>query len=331
MVYVLRNRRFFVLEELFSLKQRYLNHFFKHLDLQAAENFLQALLKCRGTIVLTGVGKSGLIAKKIAVTMTSTGSRALYISPTNALHGDLGILSKDDLFIMLSKSGESDELLHLVPFLRNKGVSLLGIISNPSSRLAKACDLSMILPLEKELCPYNMAPTTSTSIQMIFGDVMAVALMKHQKFTLDAYALNHPAGSIGRKAKYKVKDLMLTGDKLPLCRPTDKLVDSLVELSNKRCGCLLVVDDQMMLKGIFTDGDLRRALLKQGADLLQITIEKVMSSHPRVVEPNRLAYEAVQLMEADPKRAITCMPVVDFEGVVQGLIRLHDIVQSGLV
>jgi arabinose-5-phosphate isomerase len=319
-----------VLKELFTQKKLYIDYFFDKLNIEKAEELLKILHGCQGTIVFTGVGKSGLIAKKIAMTMTSTGTRAFYLSPTNALHGDLGILTDKDVFIMLSKSGETDELLHLIPYLRNKHVKIVGVVCNGNSRLAKACDFSITLPMEKELCPYDLAPTTSTVIQMIFGDVMTIALMQMHNFSLDQYALNHPAGRIGKRITVKVEDLMLKEKSVPICRPEDKLVESLVELSNKKCGCLLVVNKEMVLEGIFTDGDLRRALQKHGATVLDQPISKLMSLSPRFINPGKLAWEAMQLMEHDQKNAITCMPVIDATRKVLGLIRLHDIVQSGL-
>lgn len=319
-----------MLKELFERKQHYLNHFFSSIDLAAAEKFLQLLQDCQGIKVFTGVGKSGLVAKKIAVTMTSTGSRALYLSPTNALHGDIGILTKNDLFVLLSKSGESEELLNLVPSLKNKGVQILSVVNNAQSRLAKASDFSMTLPLLRELCPYNMAPTTSTASQMIFGDVMAIALMQRQNFSLDQYAMNHPAGTIGKRITMKVQDLMLTGTQIPLCLPQDKLVSTLVELSNKRCGCILIVDAQRELQGIFTDGDLRRALLDHGPSVLESTMEQLMNSSPRHTSPKVLAWEAMQLMEKDQQNAITVLPVLDENRKVLGIIKLHDIIHAGL-
>jgi arabinose-5-phosphate isomerase len=319
-----------VLKELFAQKKLYIDYFFDKLNIEKAEELLKLLHGCKGTIVFTGVGKSGLIAKKIAMTMTSTGTRAFYLSPTNALHGDLGILTDKDVFIMLSKSGETDELLHLIPYLRNKHVKIIGVVCNEKSRLAKACDFSITLPMEKELCPYDLAPTTSTVIQMIFGDVVTIALMQMHNFSLDQYALNHPAGRIGKRITVKVEDLMLKEKSIPVCRPEDKLVESLVELSNKKCGCLLVVNKEMVLEGIFTDGDLRRALQKHGATVLDQPIGQLMSLSPRFINPGKLAWEAMQLMEHDQKNAITCMPVIDASRKVLGLIRLHDIVQSGL-
>ena len=319
-----------MIKELFDKKRQYVNHFFESINLDEAEKFLQILVECSGTIVLTGIGKSGLVAEKIAVTMTSTGTRALFMSPFNALHGDLGILSAKDVFIIISKSGETDELLTLIPYLRNKGVRILSIVSNAKSRLSKACDFSISLPLEKELCPFDLAPTTSTVIQMIFGDILTIALMRHNKFTLDQYALNHPSGRIGKRATMKVEDLMLTGSGVPLCRPQDKLVDTLVELSNKRCGCVLVVNEESKLQGIFTDGDLRRALSQKGPDVLQMSMEQLMTPSGKTVSADKLAWEAMQLMEADQQHPITSLPVIEEGRKVLGLIKMHDIIQSGL-
>lgn len=319
-----------MIKELFEKKRQYINHFFDGINLEETEKFLQILINCQGTILLTGIGKSGLVAKKIAVTMTSTGTRALFMSPFNALHGDLGILSEKDIFVILSKSGETDELLSLIPFLRNKKVRLLSIVSNPKCRLAQACDFSIVLPLERELCPFDMAPTTSTVIQMIFGDILTIALMRHNGFSLDQYALNHPSGRIGKRVTMKVEDLMLTGNHIPLCRPQDKLVDILVELSNKRCGCVLVVNEELKLQGIFTDGDLRRALSHRGPHVLETPMEQLMTPTGRSIAPDKLAWEAMQMMESNQKHPITCLPVIEENRKVLGLIKMHDILQSGL-
>lgn len=319
-----------MLKELFDEERHSINHFFNHLDIKAAEELLNILKQCKGMIILTGIGKSGLIAEKIALTMASTGTRAFYLSAANALHGDIGIVSKDDVFLMISKSGQSDELLQLVPFLRNKGVKLIAIVNNANSRLAKACDLSVVLPLEKELCPFDLAPTTSAAIQMIFGDALAIALMKHKNFSMVDFAANHPAGKIGRRLTLKVRDLMLIGDDVPLCRPEDKLIDILVELSNKRCGCVLIEDKAKKLLGIFTDGDLRRALQTHGTKALETKVEELMTKNSRAIGPHEMASQALYLMEADQSRPITVLAVVDEADKVVGLIKMHDIVQSGL-
>lgn len=319
-----------LLQELFEQKQQYLSRFFEQVDLKQAEQFLEKLKACQGTFVFTGVGKSGLVAEKIAVTMTSTGSRSLYISPTNALHGDLGILNENDVCIMLSKSGESDELLRLVPYLQQRKIPIFSILSSGNSRLAKACQAYMVLPVEKELCPYNLAPTTSTVTQLIFGDILAIALMRSRNFQLEQYLWNHPAGSIGKRHTLKVKDLMWKGELLPLGLSTDKLLNLLVEMSVKRAGCILIVNTEKTLQGIFTDGDLRRTLLHQGSQSLEKPISELMTKTPRTVHQDLLAWDALQLMERDPQHAITAMPVVDSQQTLQGLIRLHDIIQAGL-
>jgi arabinose-5-phosphate isomerase len=319
-----------VLKELLDKEKEYLNHFFASIDLRALEKFAETLLSCQGTIIFSGVGKSGLVAEKIAMTMTSTGTRAFFLSPTNALHGDIGILTAKDMAVMISKSGESDELLHLIPYMRNKGVKIGAIVTKISSRLAKAVDFVLPVPAEKELCPFDMAPTTSTVIQQIIGDVLAIALMQLKNFTLDEFAKNHPAGRIGRRILTRVNDLMISGAGVPLSGPDDELVNILVELSNKQCGCVLVINQQKELLGIFTDGDLRRALQKHGAKALEFTIEQMMTRSPRWIGEHELAWDALQVMEADQKRPITVLAVLDEAKKVVGIIKMHDIVQSGL-
>lgn len=319
-----------IVTELFEKERSYLNHFFDHLDLSAVDRVLQELLDCKGIIVLTGVGKSGLVAKKVAVSMTSTGTRALYLSPTNALHGDIGILKPDDIFVILSKSGESDELMNLIPFVRNQGVKVVCIVSNEDSRLAKASDHVLYVAPERELCPFDMAPTTSTTIQGIIGDVLAIALMRKKNVSVDDFVKSHPAGRLGKRATITVRDLMLKGDAVPIGRPGDKLVDSLVELSNKQCGCILVVDDERRMLGIFTDGDLRRALQNLGVDALESPLEVLMTKKPRSISPDLLAYAAVKEMEANQKSPIMVLPVLDDEKKVIGIIKMHDLIQSGI-
>ncbi len=319
-----------MLKELLQKQQQYLDFFFQRIELVKAEELLKRMLACTGTIILSGVGKSGLVAEKIAVTLTSTGTKALYLSPTNALHGDIGIVHPNDLFIMLSKSGESEELLQLVPYLRNRKVHIASIVCNPHSRLSKASDSNVVLPLEKELCPFDLVPTTSTAIQSIFGDLLAVALMQEKRFGLEEYANNHPAGRIGKRITLKVSDLMLKDRDVPLCSRNDRIMDILVELSDKKCGCILVVDEMKKLLGIFTDGDLRRSLQSHGPAALDATVDSVMSCSPKWITPHELAWKAVEVMEADQKRPVAVLPVVNEEKKVLGLIKMHDIVQSGL-
>lgn len=319
-----------LLEELLQEQQAQINFFFRQLDLQQVENMLRAVQECRGMLFFSGVGKSGIIAEKLAVTMVSTGTRALFVPPTNALHGDLGIVSEGDLFVMVSKSGESDELLNLVPFVRNKGAIPVAWVSAHGSRLEKACELHVFLPVERELCPFNLAPTTSAAIQLIFGDVLAIALMRAKNFSLIEYARNHPGGRIGKRITMRVCDLMLKGQAVPSCEPGDRLHSCLVELSNKRCGCLLVIDESRRMQGIFTDGDLRRALQKYGSDALQMTLSELMIRDFRWIGPEKLAWDAMKAMESDQKTPIMILPVLQESKTVLGLIKMHDILQAGL-
>lgn len=319
-----------MLKELIDKQRHYTEHFFATLELQPIEQLVQLLLQSNGVLFFTGVGKSGLVAKKIAFTMVSTGTRAFFLSPTDALHGDLGMVSSQDVFIILSKSGESDELINLIPAIRNKGATLIAVVCNPQSRLASACNITVTLPFKRELCPYDMAPTMSTTIQGLFGDLLTIALMRHKNFSLDEYALNHPSGRIGKRMTLKVKDLMLTGEKIPLCKPDDRLGDVLVELSNKRCGCVLIADENLKLLGIFTDGDLRRTLQKVGGDVLNSSMQEVMNACPNSIGPEVMAWEAMNRMEIDYKRRYMMLPVIDSACNVLGLLHLHDVVQSGI-
>ncbi|MFI0434924.1 MAG: SIS domain-containing protein [Parachlamydiaceae bacterium] len=319
-----------MLKELVDKQRYYTEHFFSTLDFQPIEELIQLLLDCKGVLFFTGVGKSGLVAKKIAFTMVSTGTRAFYLSPTDALHGDLGMVSSQDVFIILSKSGESDELINLIPAIRNKGARLIGVVCNPHSRLGSACHITVILPFKNELCPFDMAPTMSTTVQLLFGDLLTIALMQHKNFSLNEYALNHPSGRIGKRMTLKVKDLMLMGDRIPLCKPDDYLGDVLVELSNKRCGCIIATDENLRLLGIFTDGDLRRTLQKVGGDVLKLRMEEVMNRSPCSIGPDVLAWEAMKRMEKDYKKRMMMLPVVDSTSKLLGLLHLHDLVESGV-
>lgn len=315
---------------LFQAYQTELNAFFDRVDKEQIGKLLDAFKECKGLIVFSGVGKSGLIAKKIATTMTSTGTKAVFMSPVEAMHGDIGVLSQGDLFIALSKSGETEELLRLIPSVRNKGAKVVAIVSNENSRLAQASDMVLKLPVQKELCPFNLAPTISTTAQLILGDILAIALMQHQSFSLDQYALNHPSGSIGKKITLKVEDLMIKDAGIPLAFPQDRIIDSLHELSAKRAGCLLIVDKDKKLQGIFTDGDLRRSLQKHGEKLFQKSIEELMTTGGRTISPNVLLLDAIKVMEGNQKHPIMVLPVVDENNKVLGLLKMHDIIQSGI-
>ena len=318
-----------MLKELIDQQRASVDHFWRYLDLEVAEQFFQACLECKGLIVITGVGKSGFIAEKIAATLISTGTKALYLPPTNFLHGDLGILGKDDLLIMISKSGESEELLNITPFAKRRGTRILALVSKEGSRLEKVAHLTMFLPLDRELCPFDLVPTTSTVLQLLFGELIAASLMRKKNFSINQYALNHPSGSIGKKMTLTVGDVMLQKEQLPLCSTDSSLGDVLVELTNKKCGCLLVVDKAQTLTGIFTDGDLRRALQERGSDVLEEKIAQLMTFSPLYATKNELAFETMKRMQKNPQKWVMMLPVLEEKKVV-GLLRMHDIIHSGL-
>ncbi len=318
-----------MIKELFNEQRSHIEHFFATLNVRDAEKVFEACQQTSGLLILTGVGKSGLIAEKIAMTLISTGTKALYLPATNFLHGDIGIVTENDTILLLSKSGETEELLHLLPFFQRRKAKTIAIVSEEKSRLAQSCDLAIVLPVEKELCPFDLAPTTSTEVQLLFGDALAIALMKAKGFTLDEYGENHPSGLIGKKILLKVDDLMMQGDQLPLCRREDKLVDMLHELSSKKCGCLVVIDDSQNFLGIFTDGDLRRALQSKGASILESKIGDLMTRSALFIQQGVRAVDAVKVMQRDPKRWIMMLPVLNDQKVI-GLLRMHDIIHAGL-
>lgn len=318
-----------MIRELLKEQQGYLDYYYRHLAIEPVEALLKTLQECQGTLILSGVGKSGYVAKKIVATFLSMGVRAFFLNPMEAIHGDLGFVTRSDLFLAYSKSGESQELIELIPYIRSRGAKTIAIVSNDRSRLAHLADLSLTLPIERELCPYDLAPTTSTAVQLLFGDLLAVALLRAKQIPLSDLVRNHPGGFIGRRISLKTQDLMLKEHSLPLCRPTDRLLDALHELSSKRCGCLLVTNSDNHLLGLFTDGDLRRALQAKGAAALETPLADLMSLSPRTIPPDLLALEALRRMEEDPARLITVLPVLK-DGAVIGLLRMHDILQAGL-
>ncbi|NGX63093.1 MAG: Arabinose 5-phosphate isomerase KdsD [Candidatus Anoxychlamydiales bacterium] len=313
--------------KLFEKQKKYLDFFFDNLDIEKANQIFDFLSTCQNNIIFTGIGKSAIIAKKIAQTMLSTGTKAMFVSAVDALHGDIAIISKKDIFVVFSKSGETKELIDLIFYVKKRGAKVIAIVSNDKSKLAKISDYYINLPLEKELCPYNLAPTTSTTIQLIFGDILTVALMQKNNFSINEYALNHPSGAIGLQINLKVEDLMLKDDYLPICYENDLIKDVLHILSLKKCGCLLIVDKSDKLKGIFTDGDLRRLLNNQNLDFFNKKMKDIMTDSFIFIEKHSLAIDAMKKMEE--KKQITTVPVLENDKLI-GLIRMHDIIQTGL-
>ncbi|KAL1313451.1 hypothetical protein HN51_040016 [Arachis hypogaea] len=317
------------LTDLFKEQQRHLNFFFDRMDHSQTLSFTRALLRATGTIFFTGVGKSGFVANKISQTLVSLGIRSAFLSPVDALHGDIGILSAADILVLLSKSGATDELLRLVPCARAKGARLIAVTSVQGCVLEAVCDMNVHLPLERELCPFNLAPVTSTAIQMVFGDTVAIALMGARNLSKEEYAGNHPAGKIGKSLIFKVKDLMKKEDELPICKESDLIMDQLVELTSKGCGCLFVVDDGRHLIGTFTDGDLRRTLKASGQGIFKLTVGEMCNRKPRIIGPEAMAVEAMKKMEAPPS-PVQFLPVINDDNVVIGIITLHGLVSAGL-
>ncbi len=316
-----------MLRDLFKDQKQHLDFFYQNLDQEKAEAVLALCLNTPGLLVLSGIGKSGIVAEKVAMTLVSTGTKAIYLPPMNFLHGDIGIVSADDTALLFSKSGETEELLSLVPFIRKRKAKIISLVSNLQSRLALEADFALSLPVEKELCPFDLAPTISAEVQLLFGDVLAMGLMKQRGFTLSSYGDNHPSGTIGKKSTVKVADIMIKD--LPLCQPSQTLQEVLPEFSEKRLGCILVVDQENKFQGIFTDGDLRRALQSLGSLVMEKRIGELMTRSAISTQSDILAWEALKLMQKDPKRWIMVLPVIENEQAI-GVVRMHDIIHVGI-
>ncbi|KDP26520.1 hypothetical protein JCGZ_17678 [Jatropha curcas] len=314
---------------LFKSQQNHLNYFFQNLDLSQTLSFAQLLLNSRGTIFFSGVGKSGFVANKISQTLISLGIRAGFLSPVDALHGDIGILTSRDILVLFSKSGNTEELLRLVPCAKAKGAYLVSVTSVEGNAIAAVCNMNVHLPLERELCPFDLAPVTSTAIQMVFGDTVAIALMGARNLTKDQYAANHPAGRIGKSLIFKVKDVMKKQDELPVCREGDLIMDQLVELTSKGCGCLLVINEEYHLIGTFTDGDLRRTLKASGEGIFKLTVGEMCNRNPRTIGPDAMAVEAMKKMESPPS-PVQFLPVINQQNILIGIVTLHGLVSAGL-
>ncbi len=294
------------------------------------ERALSLLLNCNGKVVILGVGKSGIIAQKIAATMTSGGTAAIYLHPSDALHGGLGILQGDDVVIVLSNSGETEEIIGILPHLKNRGTPLISIVGNTDSTLARRADAVLDASVDQEACPLNLAPTTSTTVALAIGDALAMTLMKMKGITTDDFAVNHPAGRIGKRLTLRVADLMYEGNDTPTVGMGASWIEVVRAISSGGLGAVCVIDEVGRLAGIITDGDLRRAVEQTDHEALSRLIsDDFMTRRPTVAAPDLLAYDALRLMEDRPSQ-ISVLPVVNSDGTCVGLVRLHDIVRSGL-
>lgn len=296
------------------------------------EQFVQAvelILGCEGKVVVTGVGKSGIIGQKIASTLASTGTPAFFLHPTEGIHGDLGMLEKKDIVLAISNSGETDELSQILPLIKRYGNKLIALTGKDKSTLARAGDVVLDVSVEEEACPLGLAPTASTTATLAMGDALAVALLEKRGFKQEDFAMRHPGGKLGKRLLLKVQDLMHMGDELPMVYEDTLMKGALVEITSKRLGVTGVMNKRHELVGIITDGDLRRAL-ERYTDLLERTAGEVMTKNPKWIEAGTLAAQAVQRME---EYAITSLFVFDKagEGSPRGIIHLHDLLKAGVV
>jgi arabinose-5-phosphate isomerase len=287
------------------------------------------LQRCRGKIVATGVGKSGHVAEKIAATFSSTGTPAVYLDPLHALHGGLGLVGKDDIVILLGKSGESQEINDLLPRLRSIGARLIAMTSNPHSTLAKGAHLVLHLPVAEEACPLNLAPTTSTTLALAAGDAMAVALMKLKGFKAEHFARNHPGGRLGRRLTLAVADVMRSGEDNPVALVSATMAELLDAITRGRAGAVSIIDERGKLRGLVTDFDVRQALLREGKGALSLSVKDVMNHRPVTARPDMLAAKAARLME-DRRSPLNVLPVVDRRGRALGMLQIHDLRTRGL-
>lgn len=300
------------------------------LDPASVERVVDLLAECKGKVVILGVGKSGIIGQKIAATMTSAGTAALYLHPSDALHGGLGIVQTNDVVIMLSNSGETDEIVAMLPYLKNREVAIVAIVGNLNSTLARRADVVLDASVDKEACPLNLAPTTSTTVALAIGDALAMTVMKVKGLTSDDFAVNHPAGRLGKRLTLRVGDLMHRDGENPTIATGSSWVEVVRAISKGGLGAVCVIDDAGRLAGIITDGDLRRAIEETSHEsLAKLTCDDFMTCKPVVATPELLAFDALRLMEDRPSQ-ISVLPVVDQDEKCVGLIRVHDIVRSGL-
>jgi len=286
------------------------------------------LLACAGRVVCTGMGKSGHVARKIAATLASTGTPAFYVHPGEAGHGDLGMVTDADVVLALSNSGETDELLMLLPVLKRQGNRLVAMTGRPGSTLARESDIHLDVSVPAEACPLDLAPTSSTTAALAMGDALAVALLEARGFTADDFARSHPAGALGRRLLLHITDVMHAGDEVPSVRAGASVSEALAEMSRKRLGMTAVVDGDGTLLGLYTDGDLRRTLDDAAVDLRHTTIDEVMTRTPRTIGADALAVEAARLME---EHKINALLVVDDANRVVGALNIHDLLRARVV
>ncbi len=289
---------------------------------------VEAVYQSKGRVVVTGMGKSGLVGKKIAATLSSTGTPAFFLHPAEASHGDLGMVTSDDVIIAISNSGETEELIGLIPFLKRFDVKLISMSGNLASTLAKASDAAIDISVKEEACPLGIVPTASTAAAMAMGDALAIALLVKRGFNEKDFAFFHPGGSLGKKLFIKVTDIMRTGADLPFVTADTPLIQAVIEISSKRLGVVIVADTDKKFLGIITDGDVRRGIAKWGKDFFDMNSHEVMTKNPKTISAEELAAKALSIMQ---KHSITSLVVSDDSEKAIGIIHLHDILKKGIV
>ncbi|MFQ5583065.1 MAG: SIS domain-containing protein [Calditrichia bacterium] len=301
----------------------------KHLLEKIDNNFVKAvelIYNCTGRVIVTGLGKSGAVGRKIAATLASTGTASYFLHATEGVHGDLGIVHKDDVVICLSKSGNTDELFRLLPVFKRIGVKIVAITANPDSALAKHSDAVLDIGHKEEACPYDLAPTSSTTASLVMGDALAIALLKKRKFTEEDFSFLHPAGALGKRLLLKVEDLMETGERVANVNENTPMKQAVLEMAEKRGICIVTQPDRT-ISGVITTGDLNR-LVERTEQFFHIPVTEVMTTSPKVVSKGTLAYTVYKKME---EFRVIAMPVVDEEKKLVGVIHLHDIMRAGIV
>lgn len=306
-------------EAITALKARVDDHFV---------NACRHMLACEGRIVVIGMGKSGHIGGKIAATLASTGSPAFFVHPGEASHGDLGMITRKDVVLALSNSGETAEILTIMPLIRRMGAPLIAMTGNPRSTLAREADVHIDISVEKEACPLGLAPTASTTATLAMGDALAVSLLESRGFTAQDFALSHPGGSLGRRLLLHVSDIMHAGAAIPAVDETSSLGEALIEMTRKGLGMVVIVNAAQEVRGVFTDGDLRRVLDHGEVNIHKLRVAEHMTPNCRMARPDMLAAEALQMME---QYKINALPVADAKGVLLGAFNMHDLLRAGVV
>ncbi len=311
-------------KEILQTEKEGLEEVIKNLD-SSFTKALELILNTKGRVVVTGVGKSGIIGKKISATLSSTGTPSFFLHPVEALHGDLGMVTPEDILLAISYSGNTLEVCELASILKKRNIKIISLTGNLKSHLAKLSDIVINTKIPREACPFNLAPTTSTTATLALGDALAICLFELKGLSSEDFRRNHPGGSLGERLKVRVKEIMLTDEKIPVVPEGTLLEDAIVEIDKKRLGCVLITNFLGTLTGIITDGDLRRIFLKYRT-YSNIKVEEVMTKNPKVIEENRLASEALEIME---KYLITVLPVIDYDNKLVGILHLHDILGKG--